>query len=117
MVKQAITDEQKTRVFEYLKGKGTQPATNDLYYCEDEQGNITGAYGLEVKVCIEPLQADNKFIANRLFTDAIATARTSNCEKVHFFTTNQKAVKHLVDNEQAVNWGKNLTELFIYFKH
>ena len=116
MVKQALTDEQKQRVFAYLKDKGTQPATNDLYYCEDEQGNITGAYGLEVKICIEPLQADNKFISNRLFTDAIATSRTAGAEKVHFFTTNQKAVEHLEKNEQAVNWGKNLTELFIYFK-
>lgn len=117
MVKQALTDEQRQRVTDYLNSKGTYPATNDLFYCEDDLGNIVGAYGLEVKVCIEPLQADNKFVSNRLLTDAIATARTSGCEKVHFFTTEPKAVKHLETHERAVKWGSKLTELFIYFKN
>lgn len=113
MVKLARTDEEKQKVFDYLKAKNLVPATNILYYKENEQGEIQGAYGIEIKVCIEPLQAENKFVSNELFTDAKATIRTLGYEKVSILTADDKVKEHIVKNEQGIEWGKNLTELFI----
>lgn len=113
MVKLAKTDTDKKRVFEYLKSKNLVPATNTMYFTEDERGEITGAYGIEIKFCIEPLQADNKFITNELWIDAKATARTLGQEKISILTAKDEVAKHLVENENGIEWGKNLKEIFI----
>lgn len=113
MIKKVKTQAELTKVEAYLLSKKTVPASQELYYKEDKDGNIVGAYAIEMKLCIEPLQADNKFTAFELFTDAKATARAYGQDKIHFFTTNPKAITHLIKDEDAVKWGSGLTELII----
>lgn len=112
MVKRAKTDEEIRKVFEYLSLKGTVPNTRMLHYVEDEKGRIIGAYGLEVKTCIEPLQADNPRVAFELSTDAFASARMLG-DKVYFVTDEEKIKEHVVNNCNAILWSKNVDEFLI----
>lgn len=116
MVKEAKTDIEKQKVVDYLTEKNLLPATNLLFYTEDENGNITGAYGIEAKICIEPLIADNKFISNKLWNDALATARTLGIDRVSLLTANSKVSDHLINNENGLLWGENLKEIIIQIK-
>lgn len=116
MVKEAKTDIEKQKVVAYLTAKNLLPATNLLFYTEDEHGAVTGAYGIEAKICIEPLTADNKFISNKLWNDALATVRTLGVDRISLLTANNKVADHLVKNENGIQWGENLKEIIIQFK-
>jgi len=113
MVKVAKTDEERQRVWDYMNRKGTIPATNSFFYKENADGEIVGAYGVETKTCIEPLQADDRVTAFELLTHSIAVAQMMGVEKVHFITCNPTASKVLQDKYGAVLWSKDIQELFI----
>lgn len=112
MIKRADTPDEIKRVREYLTKNAGEPATNLFYYTENK-GEITGAYGIEEKICIEPLYAEDTFTSFELFTDAIATARTLGQNKIHILTDNPKVVALLKDKYRAIEWGKEVTELLI----
>lgn len=116
MVRTANTKEEKQRVYDYLVSKGTRPATNDLYYTEDDKGNITGAFGIEVKVCIEPLQAEHKFSFYEMIKVAVAIIKCSGVSKMHCFTNNAKLINIAQSKYGAIQWGNNLTELMAILK-
>lgn len=109
--KKAITDDEIKKVYEYLCSKGTIPLTREFIYEENEDGEIIGAYGVEIKCCIEPLHHETKTGAIRMITDAIATARTLGFSKIHCFTSNESLINHLTYREGGLIWGKKLTEI------
>ena len=114
MVKVAKTDEEKKRVFEWLKAKGTTPATNHFWYKENEKGEIVGAYGLENKLFIEPMQSEDKLTALELITSALTNAQTID-GKAHVVTDNEKVKDILVNRYGALKWSTNVDELMIVF--
>lgn len=112
----AETEEQKQKVCKYLSSKGTIPATNDLYYTEDDKGNITGAFGIEVKVCVEPLQAEHKFAFRELADKAIKIIENSGVPKYHFFTSNERLVELSKRKYGCIQLNNKLTELLKLLK-
>lgn len=113
MVKEAKTDEERNKVWDYLKQKGTIPATNVFFYKDNDKGEITGAYGIEVKTCIEPLQADNNLVAHELFYHALGVMAGLGKEKVHFITCNDTAGKILRERFNAVLWSSKGIEEYL----
>ena len=113
MVKQAKTDREKHQVSQYLHDKGSTPISKVIRYKTDKDGKIIGAYAIETKVFIEPLQADDNMTAFELITDAIACASALGLEKVHFLTNNPKAVDVMTKRFEAEEWTSGGTELII----
>lgn len=113
MVKVARKDEDKQRVWNYMDRKGTIPATNTFFFKENEAGEIIGAYGIETKTCVEPMQAEDKMTAYELLIHSIAVVQMLGADKVHFITCNPTATKLLKNRFDAVLWSKNVDELFI----
>lgn len=117
MIKIAETTTQKERVTEYMLRKGYQPHPMAiLYYVDNPNGDIIGAYGIELKAAIEPFCCDNSFIGHELITDAKAMLRTLGYGKINVLTKDPETEKHLLHNEDSVIWGEGLKEIIIYLK-
>ena len=113
MVKRAKTEHEKERVNKYLKDKNLPPLTNDLFYCENDKNEIIGAMGIEIKVCIEPLQSESPVTSKELLDYGLGMLTGLGYQKAHVLTSTEKVREQLSKHYTAIQWGENLKELII----
>ena len=112
MILRAETKEDILRVNEYLKKNVFAPATTEFRF-KEQGGQLIGAYGLEEKIFIEPMFAENKIASLELLTDALATVRTLGYKKVHILTDKPEIIKLIKERYGAIEWGTGVSELLI----
>lgn len=111
-MRQAKTEEEIIKVREYLSSKGTVAGNGQLFYSENEEGDVIGAYSMEVKLCIDPLQAESPVIAIQLMADGLAMAR-GHTDRVYTLTGKDKVKRVLENNYGAKLWTKDVDEYVI----
>lgn len=113
IIKKAKTEEEIIKVREYLSSKGTVAGSNgQLFYSESEEGDVIGAYSMEIKLCIDPLQAESPVIAMQLMADGLAMAR-GHTDRVYTLTNKDKVKRVLRNNYGAKLWTKDVDEYII----
>lgn len=113
VVRQAKTEEEIYDVKDYLESKGTVAGNGNLFYVTNGNGKIIGAYCLELKLCIDPVQAESPAIAMVLMTDGLAQAR-AHTDRVYTLTKSERVKQALKKYYNAILWTKDVDEFVIY---